>query len=73
MKIDLGEHWSIVANHYGNPVYYFSTYGQAVKCYIKIASQDIDATSFEELGAFIDDKLKDVQDAIDSQMKKYLK
>lgn len=29
--------------------------------------------TLEELGAFIDDKLKDVQDAIDSQMKKYLK
>lgn len=27
----------------------------------------------EQAGAFIDNKLKDVQDAIDSQMKKYLK
>ena len=68
MKIDLGEHWSIVANHYGNPrlmkyarktkvgnwygnpIYYFSTYGQAVKCYIKIPAKILMQRLLKSLG-----------------------
>ena len=49
---------------HGAPVgkkFFFQTFGQAVKSYIKQSAGTSDVNSFEELAAFIDDKLKGVE------------
>ncbi|MBB1063616.1 hypothetical protein [Limosilactobacillus fastidiosus] len=44
-----------------NDTLYFQTFGQAVKTYIKKSANESSIKSFEELAAFIDGKLKDVE------------
>lgn len=44
-----------------NDILYFQTFGQAVKTYIKKSAGTSDVNYFEELAAFIDDKLKGVE------------
>lgn len=49
---------------HGDPVgkkFFFQTFGQAVKSYIKQSANESDIKSFEELAAFIDGKLKGVE------------
>lgn len=81
MRIDLDKHYSLVLNHWGNPVlvkhgekfeldkhgdpvgkkFFFQTFGQAIKSYIKQSASSSDVKSFEELAVFVDDKLKGVE------------
>lgn len=49
---------------HGDPVgkkFFFQTFSQAVKSYIKQSAGTSDVNSFEELAAFIDNKFKDVE------------
>lgn len=50
---------------------YFRTYGQAVRSYISMKTQDADINAFPELAAFIDSTLKEVEFKIDQQMEAY--
>lgn len=50
---------------------YFRTYGQAVRSYISMKTQDADINTFPELAAFIDSTLKEVEFKIDQQMEAY--
>lgn len=49
---------------HGDPIgkkFFFQTFGQAIKSYIKQSANESDIKSFEELAAFIDEKLKSVE------------
>ena len=49
---------------HGDPVgkkFFFQTFGQAIKSYIKQSAGTSDIKSFKELAAFIDGKLKGVE------------
>lgn len=47
---------------------YFQTFGQAVKSYIKISASESKIKSFQEMAAFIDEKLKGAELKIDQMM-----
>ena len=56
---------------HGDPVgkkFFFQTFGQAIKSYIKQSAGTSDIKSFKELAAFIDGKLKGVELKIDQIM-----
>lgn len=49
---------------HGDPIgkkFFFQTFGQAIKSYIKQSAGKSDVNSFEKLATFIDNKLKDVE------------
>lgn len=49
---------------HGNPVgkkFFFQTFGQAVKTYIKKSANESDIKTFEGMAAYIDEKLKIVE------------
>ena len=47
---------------------YFQTFGQAVKSYIKISASESKIKSFQEMAAFIDEKLKGAELKINQVM-----
>ncbi len=49
--------------------YYFQTFGQAIKFYIKQSASKEDLKSLEDMAAYIDKKLKDVELRIDQMLK----
>ena len=56
---------------HGDPVgkkFFFQTFGQAVKSYIKISASGSKIKSFQEMAAFIDEKLKGAELKIDQMM-----
>ena len=56
---------------HGDPIgkkFFFQTFGQAIKSYIKQSAGTSDIKSFEELAAFIDGKLKGVELKINQVM-----
>lgn len=56
---------------HGDPVgkkFFFQTFGQAVKSYIKISASESKIKSFQEMAAFIDEKLKGAELKIDQMM-----
>ena len=56
---------------HGDPVgkkFFFQTFGQAVKSYIKISASESQIKSFQEMAAFIDEKLKGAELKIDQMM-----
>lgn len=52
----------------GTVKYYFNTYGQAIKHYIMIASNNADISSLEELAEFIDRTLDGIASNVDRYM-----
>lgn len=56
---------------HGDPIgkkFFFQTFGQAVKSYIKQSASESKIKSFQEMAAFIDEKLKGAELKIDQMM-----